>query len=349
MQWDLWCRVIDNFGDVGVALRLAHDLAQRGEQVRLWLDDARALAWMAPQGAAGVEILAWAQQANAAPGDVVVETFGCDPEPAFIQAMARRPSPPLWINLEHLSAETFAQRCHGLASPVAAGPGRGLVKRFYYPGFTPASGGLIREPGLLARQAAFDAPAWLAGMRLARLAGERVVSLFGYPEASVSHLLGALGDQPTALLLAPGAAAAAVLADRANWPPGLRALALPWLTQRDFDHLLWASDLNFVRGEDSFVRAQWAGRPFVWQIYPQRDGAHGAKLNAFLAAYLASASTALAPGLSRLFAAWNGLAPPPLTWPAAPAWRDHALAWREQLAAQPDLTTRLLQFATESR
>ncbi len=349
MQWDLLCRVIDNFGDVGVALRLARDLAHRGEQVRLWLDDARALVWMAPKGAAGVEILAWAQQANAAPGDVVVETFGCDPEPAFIQAMARRPSPPLWINLEHLSAEPFAQRCHGLASPVAAGPGRGLVKRFYYPGFTPASGGLIREPGLLARQAAFDAPAWLAGMGLVRRAGERVVSLFCYPQAPVSHLLAGLADQPTALLLAPGAAAAAVLADRANRPPGLRVLALPWMTQHDFDHLLWASDLNFVRGEDSFVRAQLAGRPFVWQIYPQHDGAHGPKLQAYLGSYLEQADAALAAGLSALFAAWNGLAPPPLAWPAAQPWHAHALAWREQLAAQPDLTTRLLRFAAEHR
>lgn len=349
MQWDLLCRVIDNFGDIGVALRLARDLAQRGEQVRLWLDDARALAWMAPQGAAGVEVLAWAQQASATPGDVVVETFGCDPEPAFIHAMARRQRPPLWINLEYLSAEPFAQRCHGLASPVAAGPGRGLVKRFYYPGFTPGSGGLIREPGLLARQAAFDAPAWLAAMGLARLAGERVVSLFGYPQAPVSHLLGALADQPTALLLAPGAAAAAMLADRANRPPGLRVLTLPWLTQHDFDHLLWASDLNFVRGEDSFVRAQWAGRPFVWQIYPQHDGAQGPKLQAFLATFLACAGSDLAASLGRLFATWNGLAPTPLAWPAAPDWRAHALAWREQLAAQPDLTTRLLRFAAEHR
>ncbi len=349
MQWDVLCRVIDNFGDVGVALRLARDLAQRGEQVRLWLDDTRALAWMAPQSTAGVEVLAWAQQAHAIPGDVVVETFGCDPEPAFIHAMAQRQRPPLWINLEYLSAEPFAQRCHGLASPVAAGPGRGLVKRFYYPGFTPASGGLIREPGLLARQAAFDATAWLASMGLTRRPGERVVSLFCYPEAPLAELLVALASQPTALLLAPGAAAAAVLAGRADWSPGVRALALPWLTQTDFDHLLWASDLNFVRGEDSFVRAQWAGRPFVWQIYPQHDGAHGPKLQAFLAAYLATAGAELATPLSRLFAAWNGLASHAVSWPAAQTWHAHALGWREQLAAQPDLTTRLLRFATESR
>ena len=60
-------------------------------------------------------------------------------------------------------------------------------------------------------------------------------------------------------------------------------MRLPWLTQADFDHLLWACDLNFVRGEDSLVRAAWAGAPFVWQVYPQHDGAHAAKVEALLA------------------------------------------------------------------
>ena len=68
--------------------------------------------------------------------------------------------------------------------------------------------------------------------------------------------------------------------------------ALPWLTQPDYDHLLWACDLNFVRGEDSFVRAQWAGRPFVWQIYPQHDGAHARQARRLLDRMLAGAEPA---------------------------------------------------------
>ena len=55
-SWDIFCQVIDNFGDIGVCWRLAADLAARGHQVRLWVDDASALHWMAPQGAAGVEV-----------------------------------------------------------------------------------------------------------------------------------------------------------------------------------------------------------------------------------------------------------------------------------------------------
>ena len=56
MRWDLFCRVVDNFGDVGVCWRLACELARRGDAVRLWIDDASALAWMAPDGMAGVEV-----------------------------------------------------------------------------------------------------------------------------------------------------------------------------------------------------------------------------------------------------------------------------------------------------
>ena len=85
MKWDLFCRVVDNFGDVGVCWRLAADLAARGEHVRLWIDDATALTWMAPQGADRVEVRAWPQgDVDVEPFDVVVETFGCDPPASFV-------------------------------------------------------------------------------------------------------------------------------------------------------------------------------------------------------------------------------------------------------------------------
>ena len=125
MRWDLFCRVIDNFGDIGVCWRLAADLAARGDTVRLWVDDARALAWMAPQGAPRVEVHAWAESAQAEPAEVVVEAFGCDPPEAFVARMAARTAPPRWINLEYLSAEPYVERSHRLPSPQLAGPGRG--------------------------------------------------------------------------------------------------------------------------------------------------------------------------------------------------------------------------------
>ncbi len=347
--WDLFCRVVDNYGDIGVCWRLAADLAARGQPVRLWIDDASALAWMAPQGAAGVSVLPWSNEVSAlTPGEVVIEAFGCDPPARFVALMARRQPPPLWINLEYLSAEGYVARCHGLPSPQQGGPGSGLTKHFFYPGFVHGTGGLIREPNLADARAAFDASDWLRSLGVPVRAGERIVSLFCYPEAPFESLARSLADAPTLILLTPGAAQTAA---RALQPPapGLRCHPLPWLAQTDYDHLLWACDLNFVRGEDSLVRALWAGAPFVWQIYPQHDGAHDAKLEAFLALFLQGAEARLCADVRALWRAWNGLAPWPGRWPDARAWADQARHFRAKLLAQPDLVSQLLGFVREKR
>lgn len=338
LLWDVYCRVIDNLGDAGVCWRLAVNLAQRGQRVRLVIDDAAPLAFMAPAGAPGVQVCPWPGPTAETPGDVVVEAFGCDPPPATVAAMARRSPPPLWLNLEYLSAEAYVERSHGLPSPQA----NGLRKWFFYPGFTPATGGLLRESGLAARQAAFHRGAWLQAQGLAPREGERVVALFCYENAALPALLHSLAAQPTLLLLTPGWAqqqAEAVAAGPVPLPETLRLHRLPWLSQEGFDELLWAADLNFVRGEDSLVRALWAGAPFVWQAYPQHDGAHAAKLQALLQKLQLPADVAA------LWWAWNGLQP---AWPGlpplAPGWRQAALAARQALQVQGDLASQLLAF-----
>ena len=344
MRWDIFCKVIDNHGDIGVCWRLAVDLARRGDEVRLWIDDASALAWMAPGGQAGVQVLPWPAACTAEPGDAVIEAFGCELDEAFVAAMARatqaRGRQPAWINLEYLSAEAWVERCHALPSPVLSGPGQGLVKRFFYPGFTPRTGGLLREPDLAERQRTFDRAAWLAGQRIA-WRGERVVSLFCYEPPGLRPWFQALvaRGEPTALLVTPGRAAAAMraLVD-AGEPTGAVTLhQLPWMPQPGFDQLLWACDFNFVRGEDSVVRALWAGRPFAWHIYPQGDGAHETKLDAFLDWLQAPAS------LRQLHRAWNfGGVPPPE--PAWDDWQACSRAARDRLLAQADLVTQLKAF-----
>ena len=348
MLWDLFCRVIDNHGDLGVCWRLARDLSARGQRVRLWVDDPGALHWMAPGGAPGVEVRRWDRgPLEVEPGAVVVEAFGCDPPMVFIARMAQQPAPPVWINLEYLSAEAYVERSHRLPSPQGVGPGRGLTKWFFYPGFTPVTGGLLREPGLLAEREAFDRDAWLAARGLAARPGERIASLFCYDNPALPALLQTLGSAPTLLLVAPGAAQRQVRACRV--PPALRVVELPWLTQPDYDRLLWASDLNCVRGEDSFVRAQWAGAPFVWQIYPQHDGAHAPKLEAFLDRFLAGADPDDNAAIRSFWRGWNGLAPWPDRLPEPSRWQDLCRNWRRQLAAQPDLVTQLLGFVAEKR
>lgn len=363
MRWDVFCRVIDNYGDIGVCWRLAADLAGRGQQVRLWVDQAAALDWMAPHGCPGVEVRPWREPWCAVePAEVVVEAFGCDPPEAYIERMASCRPAPVWINLEYLSAEDYVERSHGLPSPRWHPPGAGLVKRFFYPGFTPRTGGLLREPGLLERRAAFDGAAWLARQGLTVRPQERVVSLFCYDNPRLSLWLEALTEQPTLLLVTPGQAAGQVAALLGHAPReghtdtvgALRVHWLPALTQTEFDQLLWACDLNVVRGEDSFVRAQWAARPFIWHIYPQSDAAHALKLEAFLDRYLEGADAGTAAALRALWRAWNGLSAElgalhPSSWPAPTVWQAHAARWCQTLARQADLSTQLLDLARTSK
>ncbi|MDO8385896.1 MAG: elongation factor P maturation arginine rhamnosyltransferase EarP [Polaromonas sp.] len=363
-QWDIFCKVIDNHGDIGVCWRLSADLAARGQQVRLWVDDASALEWMAPQGHAGVTVLPWLEplglnllRLDSAPCEVLVEAFGCEIAPEFIAACAgqqRAGGPkPVWINLEYLSAEPYVERNHALPSLVQHGPAAGWTKWFFYPGFTPATGGLLREPGLLQRQADFDRSAWLDAQHIA-WAGEKLVGLFCYEPPALPTLLeqfarAGLKGEPVRLLVAAGRAAAAVRAALVN-EKGLQPILdkhkllsiayLPLLPQTDFDHLLWACDLNFVRGEDSVVRALWAGKPLVWQIYPQDDQAHQAKLQAFLDRLNAPAS------LRAFHQAWNGRHP---NLPAMDmqGWSDGLRAARQALLGQPDLCSQLLGFVAK--
>ncbi|NRF69971.1 elongation factor P maturation arginine rhamnosyltransferase EarP [Aquincola sp. S2] len=345
MLWDLFCRVIDNFGDAGVCWRLARGLAARGETVRLWLDDATPLRWMAPDGAPGVTVLPWGAaampDASLEPGDVVIEAFGCDPPPPFVERMAARRPAPVWINLEYLSAEDYVERSHGLRSPQLSGPGAGLDKWFFYPGFSPRTGGLLRAASVA------DRDGWLAARGWARRPEERVALLFCYENPALPRLLRDLAATPTLLLAAPGPAQQALSA--ITLPRALRPIALPWLPQTTFDELLASTDLNIVRGEDSFTQANLVGRPCLWQLYPQHDGAHAAKLDAWIDRFIAASGFADGDALRALTRAWNGLGPWPERWPEPAGWSGACTAWRDGLLAQQDLLTQLSSFAASRR
>jgi uncharacterized repeat protein (TIGR03837 family) len=344
--WDIFCTVIDNHGDLGVCWRLTRQLRDAGQRVRLWVDDASALAWMAPTARQepGIEVRPWAEASRAStlqslpPADVWVEAFGCEIPDAFVahfvdRVEATRAQQPTWINLEYLSAEDWVPRMHGLPSPVMSGPAKGWTKHFFYPGFTPDTGGLLRETDLLARQQAFDRAAWRQQHAPKLAPSGLLISLFCYEPAALPQLLTQMVGTPHHLLVTPGRPLAAVqkalagMAQQPNWS------ALPYTDQNGFDEMLWACDLNLVRGEDSLVRALWAGQPFVWHIYPQDDNAHHAKLEAFLDWMQAPES------LRRAHRAWNGLE---TAWPVVDAsvlreWRAVAQATRKRLLEQTDL------------
>lgn len=361
-RWDIFCRVVDNYGDVGVSWRLARQVArEHGKSVRLWLDDLTVLAKLRPEvdpsrdrnDVDGVEVRRLDSPAGEV-ADVVVETFGCDPPEPYVLAMARREPKPRWINLEYLSAEGWVEASHALPSPNPRLP---LVKHFFFPGFTARTGGLLREHSLLRRRDEFQADAGAQAAFWKSLVG-RVppenalkVSLFSYAGAPIEALGRVLqrGAEPVWVAATEGTPSAGLPRD---------ALRIPFLSQDRYDELLWACDLNFVRGEDSFVRAQWAGRPFVWNIYPTEDGAHWIKMSAFLARYSEGLDRAHAGAVTAFWEAWNRRSEeggseeirPNLgeAWAAFGARREvleaHARRWAASLASRPDLADQLVDF-----
>jgi uncharacterized repeat protein (TIGR03837 family) len=330
--WTIFCRVVDNYGDIGVCWRLAAQLAERGHRITLYVDDASALQWLAPLGFPGVTLLPWppeyASFGSEDAAQVVIEAFGCDLPQGYQAAMAAWPQAPVWINLEYFSAEDEALRNHGLPSPVLHGPAKGLSKWFFYPGLSEKSGGLLHGP---TSQAASP----LADNCLR-------ISVFCYEPASLGVWLKQLSELPQTVRLqvTAGRATQAVrLAIQQLGPDHqLEVNELPYLSHAEFDQLLAAQDLNLVRGEDSLVRAIWAGKAFLWQIYRQDDGVHLNKLKAFLKASQAPDVVVQA------HLAWNAdqaTAMPVLSPAVLKEWTAWAADLRMRLSQQTDLLTRL--------
>jgi uncharacterized repeat protein (TIGR03837 family) len=374
----IFCKVVDNYGDIGICWRLARQLRhEHGMAVTLWVDELRSFQRICPEVAInaevqqldGVTVRHWRdQQGIFSAGDVadiVIEFFGCDIPPGYIAAMAERNPRPVWLNLEGLTAEEWVEGCHTLPSPHPRMP---LTKYFFFPGFTDKTGGLLHESSLEEQRRQFQSDqtamtAFLArfGVTPAEMTSLKV-SLFCYPHAPVSALFDAWhsGDRAVTCLVPDGVAVDAVQAfldDEAR--PGaartrgaLTVRVLPFIPQPDYDRLLWACDLNFVRGEDSFVRAQWAGKPFVWHIYPQDENLHHKKLRAFLQRYATGID-----GLNAFSLRWNGV-PAETTqeqfdWSGLwlPFQADMAKMacraddWRRQMLAHGDLASNVLKFA----
>jgi uncharacterized repeat protein (TIGR03837 family) len=380
----IFCRVVDNFGDIGICWRLARQFhAEHGLQVTLWVDDLQSFQRIWPsvqvdadlQQVEGVVVRHWAVQDGVfEPGevaDIVIEFFGVDIPPGYIAAMAQREPRPVWINYEGLSAEEWVEGCHALPSMH---PRLKLTKHFFFPGFTNKTGGLLRERGLVEARAAFQRDpeaqvAFLQGLGVAAPELDALkVSLFCYPHAPVAELFAAWegGGQDVTCLVPEGVAreqvagflgvdAALARAGACATRGRLSVRVIPFMRQDDYDRLLWACDLNFVRGEDSWVRAQWAGRPFVWHIYPQDENLHHVKLRAFLQKY-----AGIEKSLTDFSLAWNGAAPAnaqgadwPALWTALqaelPASARQAEDWQARMLANGDLVSNLLSFARTLR
>jgi uncharacterized repeat protein (TIGR03837 family) len=324
MHADIFCRVIDNFGDIGVTWRLVRQLQQEhGWLPRLWVDDLKSFQRLEPrvsvaatQHIDGIEIIHWPQSTDFTPAPIVIATFSCDLPDQYVENMRAQRNHPtttsesLWINLEYLSAEDWVEGCHGLPSL----PTDGLSSHFFFPGFTAQTGGLLRESGLIAQRDAWqtDRAAQRAfleklGLSPAAIAAlfpatqeqptARLVNLFCYDNAPVTALIGILraDSRQTVLLIPEGIHPQYTSGQQGQ----LFIERVPFLPQTEYDKVLWTADLNFVRGEDSIVRGIWAGKPLIWQIYPQTENTHLEKLRAWFA------QTGLPEDICNVMMHWN--------------------------------------------
>ncbi|SFE62068.1 elongation factor P maturation arginine rhamnosyltransferase EarP [Nitrosomonas sp. Nm166] len=371
-RWDIFCTIIDNFGDIGVCWRLARQLTHEHHQlVRLWIDDLASFSWIAPaidpnlerQMVYDIEICCWQQMfSEVEPAEVIIEAFACELPECYVQAMVQKKKQPVWINLEYLSAEPWVAQYHALPSPHPRLP---LIKTCFFPGFVQGTGGLLREQDLIAQRNFFDTAAEHAFLQrkglLERKAGEIRVSLFCYDAVSVKELIHIFSEfsEPILLIVPEGRVAEHIVSLFAHISLPTKGLIkyqqltiqiIPFMEQSDYDRLLWSCDINFVRGEDSFVRAQWAANPFVWNIYPQTEVAHWKKLDAFLDLYTAGMSADMATAVREMWNSWNGRsAINSAIWVNFFSFREslrqHNKNWVNQLLKQDDLASNLVSFA----
>ncbi len=322
---DIFCTVIDNFGDIGVCWRLAQQLQDEyGLNVRLWVDDLNSFAKLEPtlnpqlaqQTCQKIEICYWSKThfgTDIVPHHIVIEGFGCRLPDSILQAMAQQTPPPVWLNLEYLSAESWTLDCHGLGSAHLNLP---LKQYFFFPSFDERGGGLLREQHLLQQRDDFlqnpqaQADFWHSLNCTQALSADYRLSLFAYENQAVAALLTALSQQQKICFVA--IPEGRVLANVNTWANtilkagdkltvgAVTVAVLPFLSPTQYDQLLWACDINMVRGEDSFIRAHWAGKPLLWHIYPQEEQAHLDKLEAWLGV----SSNFMSPEWQNLQRAW---------------------------------------------
>jgi len=384
-HWDIFCTVVDNYGDIGVTWRLAKQIANEYQiPINLWVDDLMSFSHILPtldplkaaQTFNGVNIIHWTKPSPIAfiAGSVLIEAFACElPEQVKSQLVYLHQvdpkSVPIWLNLEYLSAEDWVEGCHGLPSLQTSG----LKKYFYFPGFSAKTGGLICEQELFAERDAWQADSanklqlfnqlGLKGIK----AEDTVISIFSYETEALAalcelwqqsaekiHALIPKGRSLNSLThLLPCEITALVPGQQINHG-NLTLHMLPMTDQQGFDRLLWSCDFNIVRGEDSFLRAQWAAKPFIWHIYPQEDDYHLVKLEAFLKLYCDNLPPKIASYWSELNLAFNQAqqSAVSLHWqnlnPVNLPLLHHAKQWPINALNAADLATRLVQFVKNS-
>lgn len=305
---DIFCEIIDNYGDIGVVYRTAKELQKifPESKIRVFLNrldefkkiNSQVLD-LPSQNIDGIEYITFDYLRDNAnellTAQVIIEAFGCQIPEEYMEIAYDNSE--LLINLEYLSAEDWIEDFHLQSSPL----GRGKLKKvFFMPGFTEKSGGVIADSNYLERiQRVLENKEFYEKKYLSDIEDREnkiIGTLFSY-EKNFTPLLEDLKKlDKDVVILAMGEKTQDSLRKilknfsiedfRNSLKYGkIEIRFLNFLNQEEYEELINIVDFNFVRGEDSFIRAVLTGKPYMWHIYCQEEYAHMDKIEGFLDKY----------------------------------------------------------------
>lgn len=281
---DIFCQVIDNYGDVGVAYRLAREFKRvyPNKKLRFVINQIEELNLI--RKSEDIEIILYkdiSKIENSA--DLIIESFGCEIPKEYMDKALKNAK--LIINLEYFSAEKWVDDFHLQESFL----GGNLKKYFFIPGLSEKSGGILLDNEFLERKKKVEANKeyYLEKFGI-KEKYDLIGSVFSY-EKNFDSLIEELKklDKKVILLILSEKTQKNFIKyfDNGNNYDKIKFVKLPFFTYDKYEELLALCDFNLVRGEDSFVRALLLGKPFLWHIYPQDENTHIKKLESFLEKY----------------------------------------------------------------
>ena len=281
---DIFCQVIDNYGDVGVAYRLAREFKRvyPNKKLRFVINQIEELNLI--RKSENIEVILYkdiSKIENSA--DLIIESFGCEIPKEYMDKVLKKSK--LIINLEYFSAEKWVDDFHLQESFL----GGNLKKYFFIPGLSEKSGGILLDNEFLERKKKVEANKeyYLEKFEI-KEKYDLVGSIFSY-EKNFDSLIEELKklDKKIILLILSEKTQKNFIKyfDNGNNYDKIKFVKLPFFTYDKYEELLALCDFNLVRGEDSFVRALLLGKPFLWHIYPQDENTHIKKLESFLEKY----------------------------------------------------------------
>ena len=300
---DIFCEIIDNFGDIGVVYRISKELKKIFQNVRIRivlnrLEEFKAINkkvkdtdYQEIDGLICVpEKYVKENIETFGVSDVFIEAFGCNvPEEYVKQA---KENSKLWINLEYLSGEKWIEDFHLCESLIDS---KTLKKIFFMPGFSEKSGGVIIDSGFLERMKFGKEnrdEVFKKYFKDFDLKDKFIGTVFSY-EKNFENLLETLKNyEKETILLLMGEKTqksfSEILKKNLTEDYGnivkygkITMIYSDFFSQEEYEEIISASDFNFTRGEDSFVRGIILGKPFMWHIYLQEEKAHMDKIKAF--------------------------------------------------------------------